>query len=236
MIGIYKISSPSNKVYIGQSTNIENRWKYFYKTLRCKSQPKLYNSFLKYGFKQHKFEVIEECTVEQLNEREIYWGSVYNVLIEGLNCKLGEGKGACSKETKQKMSKDEIIRLLSATANMMEEQEDLSDYINSLDWNKGQDAEKLRHGYFIFKTEKIDAALAKIAKANGLQTHDLLFFVNDIMSRLIFDGEKLTDLLEPLELNWKERSVKEQALMTDLIPLLKKQAQGREISGLTAYE
>ena len=140
------------------------------------------------------------------------------------------------KPSKQKMSKDEIIRLLSATANMMEEQEDLSDYINSLDWNKGQDAEKLRHGYFIFKTEKNDAALAKIAKANGLQTHDLLFFVNDIMSRLIFDGEKLTDLLEPLELNWKERSVKEQALMTDLIPLLKKQAQGREISGLTAYE
>lgn len=140
------------------------------------------------------------------------------------------------KPSKQKMSKDEIIRLLSATANMMEEQEDLSDYINSLDWNKGQDAEKLRHGYFIFKTEKNDAALAKIAKANGLQTYDLLFFVNDIMSRLIFDGEKLTDLLEPLELNWKERSVKEQALMTDLIPLLKKQAQGREISGLTAYE
>lgn len=140
------------------------------------------------------------------------------------------------KPSKQKMSKDEIIRLLSATANMMEEQEDLSDYINSLDWNKGQDAEKLRHGYFIFKTEKNDAALAKIAKANGLQTHDLLFFVNDIMSRLIFDGEKLTDLLEPLELNWKERSVKEQALMTELIPLLKKQAQGREISGLTAYE
>jgi type I restriction enzyme R subunit len=140
------------------------------------------------------------------------------------------------KPSKQKMSKDEIIRLLSATANMMEEQEDLSDYINSLDWNKGQDAEKLRHGYFVFKTEKNDAALAKIAKANGLQTHNLLFFVNDIMSRLIFDGEKLTDLLEPLELNWKERSVKEQALMTDLIPLLKKQAQGREISGLTAYE
>ena len=65
---------------------------------------------------------------------------------------------------------------------------------------------------------------------------DVKVFVANIMSRLIFDGEKLTDLLEPLELNWKERSVKEQALMTDLIPLLKKQAQGREISGLTAYE
>jgi group I intron endonuclease len=105
MIGIYKILSPSNKIYIGQSTNIENRWKYFYKTLKCKSQPKLYNSLKKYGFEQHKFEIIEECLVEQLDEREIYWGTYHNVLKEGLNCRLGKGRGACSEETKQKMSK-----------------------------------------------------------------------------------------------------------------------------------
>lgn len=140
------------------------------------------------------------------------------------------------KPSKQKMTKQEIISLLTSTANLMEEQEDLTDYINSLDWNIGQDVEKLRKGYQAFKAEKNDKALAKIASSHGLQTTDLKIFVENIMSRLIFDGEKLTDLLEPLELNWKERSVKEQALMTDLIPLLKKQAQGQEISGLTAYE
>ncbi len=140
------------------------------------------------------------------------------------------------KPSKQKMTKHEIISLLSATANMMEEQDDLTDYINSLDWNIGQDVDKLRNGYQVFKNEKNNEALAKIAQNHGLQTNHLKTFVTNIMSRLIFDGEKLTDLLEPLELNWKERSIKEQALMTDLIPLLKKQAQGREISGLTAYE
>lgn len=140
------------------------------------------------------------------------------------------------KPSKQKMTKQEIISLLTSTANLMEEQEDLTDYINSLDWNTGQDVEKLRKGYQTFKAAKNDKALAKIASAHGLQTADLKAFVENILSRLIFDGEKLTDLLEPLELNWKERSVKEQALMTDLIPLLKKQAQGQEISGLTAYE
>ncbi|MBF7092106.1 type I restriction endonuclease subunit R [Flavobacterium sp. ALJ2] len=140
------------------------------------------------------------------------------------------------KPSKQKMTKQEIISLLTSTANLMEEQEDLTDYINSLDWNIGQDVEKLRKGYQAFKAAKNDKALAKIAFSHGLQTIDLKIFVENIMSRLIFDGEKLTDLLEPLELNWKERSVKEQALMTDLIPLLKKQAQGQEISGLTAYE
>ncbi|MGE8343436.1 MAG: type I restriction endonuclease subunit R [Flavobacterium sp.] len=140
------------------------------------------------------------------------------------------------KPSKQKMTKQEIISLLTSTANLMEEQEDLTDYINSLDWNIGQDVEKLRKGYQVFKAEKNDKVLAKIASSHSLQTTDLKIFVENIMSRLIFDGEKLTDLLEPLELNWKERSVKEQALMTDLIPLLKKQAQGQEISGLTAYE
>jgi type I restriction enzyme R subunit len=140
------------------------------------------------------------------------------------------------KPSKQKMTKQEIISLLTSTANLMEEQEDLTDYINSLDWNTGQDVEKLRKGYQVFKAEKNDKVLAKIASSHSLQTTDLKIFVENIMSRLIFDGEKLTDLLEPLELNWKERSIKEQALMTDLIPLLKKQAQGQEISGLTAYE
>jgi type I restriction enzyme R subunit len=61
-------------------------------------------------------------------------------------------------------------------------------------------------------------------------------FINSIMSRMIFDGEKLTDLLEPLSLSWKVRRLKELALMEELVPQLKKIAQGREISGLAAYE
>ena len=69
-----------------------------------------------------------------------------------------------------------------------------------------------------------------------MQTADLKAFVEKIMNRMIFDGEKLTDLLEPLELGWKERRKAEIALMEDLVPQLKKLAQGREISGLAAYE
>ena len=45
-IGIYKITSPSNKIYIGKSNNINRRFKEYIK-LRCKQQPKLYNSFKK---------------------------------------------------------------------------------------------------------------------------------------------------------------------------------------------
>lgn len=140
------------------------------------------------------------------------------------------------KPAKQKMTKSQVISLLSSNANLMDEQEDLTEYINGLDWNSGQDVETLRKGYDKFKDNKYNKELADLANKNGLKTAELKTFVEQIMSRMIFDGEKLTDLLEPLELSWKERRVKELALMADLVPLLKKLAQGREISGLEAYE
>lgn len=106
MIGIYKITNPKDKVYIGQSKNIERRWVEYNKLRRCKNQVKLYNSLQKHGPKNHTFEIIEECSIEQLNEREIYWGEHYGVLGEnGLNLKIGDGRGKCSEETKQKISK-----------------------------------------------------------------------------------------------------------------------------------
>lgn len=140
------------------------------------------------------------------------------------------------KPTKQKMTKTQVISLLSANANMMDELEDLTEYINGLDWNSGQDVDTLRKGYEAFKDDKYNKELAEIANRHGLQTADLKTFVESIMNRMIFDGEKLTDLLEPLELSWKERRIKELALMDDLVPQLKKLAQGNEISGLTAYD
>jgi type I restriction enzyme R subunit len=140
------------------------------------------------------------------------------------------------KPAKQKMTKAQVISLMSANANMLDEQEDLTEYINTLDWNSGQDVNSLRKGYETFKDDKYDKELANIARKHSLQTADLKNFVEKIMSRMIFDGEELTDLLQPLQLSWKERRVKELALMEDLVPQLKKIAQGREISGLAAYE
>lgn len=103
--GIYKITNPKGKVYIGQSVDIDKRFrKYKYLNEKDK-QTKLHNSFKKYGIENHKFEIIEICDVFILDEREIFWGKYYNVLLEnGLNCRLGDGKGNLSEETKQKIS------------------------------------------------------------------------------------------------------------------------------------
>ena len=140
------------------------------------------------------------------------------------------------KPAKQKMTKAQVISLLKSNSNLMDEEEDLTGFINSLDWAKGYSAEELKQKFETFKVEKYDRELAAIANAHGLQTEGLKSFVEQVMSRMIFDGEQLTGLLEPLELGWKERSRVETALMKDLAPQLKKLAEGREISGLAAYE
>ena len=90
MIGIYKITSPSNRVYVGQSRNIEYRWTQ-HKSLRYDSYGKLVNSLKKYGVENHVFEVIEECEFEDLNIRERYWQDYYEVIgKKGLNSMLTE--------------------------------------------------------------------------------------------------------------------------------------------------
>lgn len=88
MIGIYKITNPSGKVYIGQSINIDKRFKNYRSISQTKGQVMLHNSFKKYGIDSHVFEVIEECTAELLNERERHYQDFYNVLNGGLNCIL----------------------------------------------------------------------------------------------------------------------------------------------------
>ncbi len=137
---------------------------------------------------------------------------------------------------KQKMSRAELIGLIQSDANFLDEREDIAAYINTLKAGEGLSEKAIRDGYSRFKTEKDAAELAGIAGKHGLATEALQSFVDTILQRMIFDGAALTDLMEPLGLNWKARRVKELDLMADLMPLLLKRAAGREISGLSAYE
>jgi type I restriction enzyme R subunit len=98
------------------------------------------------------------------------------------------------------------------------------------------DEKTVRAGYAAFKAERDAQQLADVATKHGLPVADVQTFVDTILTRMIFDGEQLTELLAPLDLGWRARTEKELALMADLVPLLKKRAAGREISGLNAYE
>ncbi len=75
-----------------------------------------------------------------------------------------------------------------------------------------------------------------VAEKHGIEPAALKSFTDAVLLRMVFDGDLLGDLLAPQELGWKARTQKELALMEDMIPLFRKLAQGREISGLSAYE
>ena len=140
------------------------------------------------------------------------------------------------KTGKQKMTCAQLIELISANANLMEEREDIIAYINSLQTGEVLNETEIREGFESFKAQKAAADLANIADRHGLQAAALQAFVDAIIGRMIFDGEQLTDLLAPLGLGWKARREAELALMAELVPYLQKLAGGREISGLNAYE
>lgn len=84
--GVYKITSPSGRVYVGSSKNIEKRFDSYRKGLAI-GQVILNRSFVKYGLDAHVFEVIEECGVDKLFERERYHAEINNSIYEkgGLN-------------------------------------------------------------------------------------------------------------------------------------------------------
>ncbi|NLX18750.1 MAG: type I restriction endonuclease subunit R [Desulfobulbus sp.] len=137
---------------------------------------------------------------------------------------------------KAKMTRDELIGLIVSDAKFIDEREEIAEYVRSLQAGQPLDENQIRQGYKQFKADKQARQMADMAARHGLSSQALAGFVEDILQRMIFDGEQLSDLLAPLDLGWRERTRRELALMDDLVPLLKKQAGGRRISGLKAYE
>ena len=137
---------------------------------------------------------------------------------------------------KQKMSKEQLIRMLSSTSNLIDERESIIEYIESLQVGVALSEAEIRAGYLKFREQKNNQEIRVLANKHGLEVQALQSFIQEIIDRMIFDGEKLSDLLEPLDLSWRERTQKELALMDDLVPVLKKLANGQEIMGLNAYE
>lgn len=95
MVGIYKITNQiNNKIYVGQSVHIVQRWsqhKYQAKDpTELGHNSILHEAFRKYGVDNFTFEIIEECKIEELDEKEKYWIQHYNSLSpNGYNITLG---------------------------------------------------------------------------------------------------------------------------------------------------
>lgn len=131
MVGIYKVTNLINsKMYIGQARNIKSRWS-SHKSAYSTENTVLYRAMRKYGLENFKFEVIEECKEEELDNLEIYYIWYYNTYIHaensnGYNMTIGGGGSSGlsgeksnmygkrhSEETKQKMSESQKGKVLT---------------------------------------------------------------------------------------------------------------------------
>ena len=110
---IYKIENDINgHLYIGQTKNsLQERWrKHLYRFEHEQQTTGIYGAFKKYGIEHFHPQIIEKCSDEMLDEREIYWISHYNTYQgEGYNLTPGGQNG--SSEPKINLPQQEIISL-----------------------------------------------------------------------------------------------------------------------------
>lgn len=106
MIGIYKITKKSNgKSYIGQSNDIERR----FSEHKYKTDIPIEIAIQKYGENAFDFEVIEECPLNKLDEREIYWIQYYNTYKGfGYNCSEGGGNNRGENNGRTKLTNEDV--------------------------------------------------------------------------------------------------------------------------------
>ena len=177
----------------------------------------------------------EKKDVDQLDFEFVLFASAtidYDYIMQLITDFSGKPAGKAS------MTRDELIGLIASDAKFMDERDDITEYVKGLKAGAGLDESAIRTGYDDFKAAKSNRELADVSAKHDVPggAAALQAFVDAILARKIFDGERLTELLAGLDLGWKARAAKEGELMQDLVPLLKKRAAGRDISGLQAYE
>jgi group I intron endonuclease len=153
--GIYKIISPTGKVYIGQAVNLYRRLK-VYQSLNAtlKTQPKIFSSIQKYGPDNHQCEILELCDISNLDFREQYYKECHISTMgwgTALFCKINDmGSGPRSKDTLQKMkdshtgkshsttTKEKISKSLKGQKKTDNHIKNMSDSLKGREvWNKG---------------------------------------------------------------------------------------------------
>lgn len=112
-VGIYRITSPAGKVYIGQTRNVYLRTKSYRSVKGCKKQRWLYHSLQKYGWGAHSFELIHELPSDisdaALNEYEhLYWLCYKDAGFELLNLSIPGVTSKHSEESRRRMSAQRI--------------------------------------------------------------------------------------------------------------------------------
>lgn len=134
MIGIYKITEKNNPTnfYIGQSNNIERRFKeHIYKTSKQSRIP-FDDKITEKGNEAFDYEVLEECSINQLNDKEKYWIEKLNALQSGNKQKGGSQNIIGENNPKAKMTEQDVIRIRQAYMNHEHQKDVYKEFQNKI--------------------------------------------------------------------------------------------------------
>lgn len=121
MIGIYKITNKlNNHSYIGLSTKVEERWKYHQSSYnqQRESYKSLYKAFEKYGIENFTFEILEECSIQELGEKEKYYIAKYDTYKNGYNMTTGGEDNVGSAHPNHKLTDEDVINIRTRYNNL----------------------------------------------------------------------------------------------------------------------
>jgi len=178
---IYAIyNKETGRYYIGQTIkDLNKRWQeHLYEAKRMRDTP-LYRSLRKYGADKFKIRVIEECSIDILNERETYWISKYNSYDDGYNQTDESGS--------QYRISEEIKDKISATMTEVEKSPEHIENIKQSMRNRGVGFTVRgdgKHSRVKIKTINVDTleetfydSMTECAEALGIATHNLSRYI-----------------------------------------------------------
>ncbi len=172
MIGVYKILSPSGKVYIGQSRNIEKRWVRHREARKFKTS-KLHSSLKKYGWRAHIFKIVSELPIDVSQDvinkyEQIYLDFYRDAGFLMLNIKEAGSMGLFSDESKLKMS----------ISHKEREPWNKGKKGSQVAWNKGKSICRKTYTFLHNGSVVVCSNLKEYCKSNGLDYFIMLSLHN----------------------------------------------------------
>lgn len=136
MIGIYKIENKINgKIYIGQSNNIQRRFQE-HQTKGASSRIPVDVAIQKYGKDNFTYEIVEETTIDRLNEAEEYWIKYFNTIETGYNCSYGSNQQSIGENNgKSKLTERDVIEIRRAYNNHLKQKDVYEKYKNIISFS-----------------------------------------------------------------------------------------------------
>lgn len=139
MIGIYKITNKINgKFYIGQSNNINRRFQEHITKGQLSRIP-LDIAIQKYGKENFLYEILEECSIDQLNEKEKYWIEKLQATKYGYNCFTGGDEQSIGENNgRSKLTEEDVRKIRIAYNNHLKQKDVYKEFENIITFNSFQ--------------------------------------------------------------------------------------------------